>query len=85
LNETLSAEYAERALELPEGKWRDRFRFALDTSLEVLGPHRTMLVALVPVLVGEAAPRRAQFYRFPSSVLDLNSCVSQELASTSST
>ena len=53
LYETLSAEYAERALEMPEGKWRDRFRFALDTSLEVLGPHRTTLVALVPVLVGD--------------------------------
>ncbi len=53
LYETLSAEYAGRALEMPEGKWRDRFRFALDTSLEVLGPHRTTLVALVPVLVGD--------------------------------
>ncbi len=35
------------------GKWRDRFMFALTTSLQVLSPHRSTLAALVPVLIGD--------------------------------
>lgn len=53
LYEELSAEYARQALEMPRGKWRDRFIFALKTSLQVLGPHRVALRALIPVLVGD--------------------------------
>ena len=53
LYDRLSAEHARRALEMPQGKWRNRFLFALRTSLQVLGPHRSTLAALVPVLVGD--------------------------------
>ena len=52
LYEELSAEYARQALDMPRGKWRDRFIFALKTSREVLEPHRVALRALIPVLVG---------------------------------
>src|SRR5438309_7003990 len=55
LYEQLSAEYALQAAEMPPGKWRDRFIFALETSLRVLGPHRNSLKALVPVMVGGTA------------------------------
>jgi hypothetical protein len=37
---------------MPPGKWRDRFVFALNTSLDVLKPHRVALRALTSVLVG---------------------------------
>ena len=53
LYEELSAEYARQALDMPRGKWRDRFVFALNTSLRVLEPHRVALRALIPVLVGD--------------------------------
>ncbi|MBA0089083.1 MAG: TetR/AcrR family transcriptional regulator [Acidobacteria bacterium Pan2503] len=49
----LSADYARRATIMPPGKWRERFIFALQTSLRVLEPHRVALRALVPVLVGD--------------------------------
>ncbi|HSU13977.1 MAG TPA: TetR/AcrR family transcriptional regulator [Longimicrobium sp.] len=52
LYDELSREFQERARHLPAGRWRDRFAFALETSLDVLRPHRGTLVALVPVLVG---------------------------------
>ena len=52
LYDVLSLDYAERTRELPPGRWRERFLFALRTSLAVLAPHRSTLVALVPVLVG---------------------------------
>ena len=55
LYDDLSAAYASRAAEMRQGKWRDRFIFALTTSLEVLAPHRQTLGALVPVLVGDAS------------------------------
>lgn len=54
LYDVLSLEYAERTRELPPGRWRERFLFALRTSLEVLAPHRSTMVALVPLLVGGA-------------------------------
>jgi AcrR family transcriptional regulator len=53
LYDQLSTEYAARAADMRPGKWRDRFLFALRTCLEVLGPYRKTLAALVPVLVGD--------------------------------
>jgi AcrR family transcriptional regulator len=53
LYDQLSSEYARQAAEMPAGRWRDRFIFALNTSLEVLEPHRVALRALTPVLVGD--------------------------------
>jgi AcrR family transcriptional regulator len=53
LYDQLSAEYARQAADMPSGKWRDRFIFALETSLHVLEPHRVALRALTPVLVGD--------------------------------
>ncbi len=53
LYDTLSAEYARQAEHMPRGRWRDRFIFALKTSLQVLEPHRTALRALTPVLVAD--------------------------------
>ena len=53
LHDELSADYARQALDMPRGKWRDRFIFALQTSLDVLEPHRVALKSLFPVLVGD--------------------------------
>jgi len=53
LYDRLSTDLADRALKMPSGKWRERFLFALRASLDVLGPHRRTLAALVPVLVGD--------------------------------
>src|SRR5262249_18450833 len=47
-------EYAARAGEMPPGRWRDRFFYALRSSLEVLHHHRGTLAALVSVLIGDA-------------------------------
>jgi AcrR family transcriptional regulator len=53
LYEELSADYSSRAANMRPGKWRDRFIFALETSLKVLQPHRLALRALIPVLIGD--------------------------------
>ncbi|MCR4374893.1 MAG: TetR/AcrR family transcriptional regulator [Acidobacteria bacterium] len=53
LYDELSAEYARQAEAMPAGKWRDRFIFALRTSLRVLAPHQVALRALTPALVGD--------------------------------
>jgi AcrR family transcriptional regulator len=53
LYDELSSDYARQAAKMPPGKWRDRFLFALNTSLQVLNPHRVALRALTPVLVGD--------------------------------
>ena len=53
LYDELSAEYARHAEEMPAGRWRERFIFALTTSLDVLKPHQMALRALTPVLVGD--------------------------------
>ena len=53
LYDELSTEYARRAEEMGAGRWRDRFLYALTTSLEVLRPHRETLAALTGVLVGD--------------------------------
>ncbi len=50
----LSVRYAAGAATMQPGKWRDRFVFALTTSLETLKPHRNTLSALIPLLVGNA-------------------------------
>jgi AcrR family transcriptional regulator len=53
LYEKLSMEYARRAAEMQPGSWRDRFVFALNTSLDVLKPNRVALRALTPLMVGD--------------------------------
>jgi len=53
LYDELSSEFAARASEMPPGRWRDRFRYALGASLDVLRPHRGTLASLVSVLVGD--------------------------------
>ena len=53
LYDELSAKYARQAAAMPPGKWRDRFLFALNASLDVLRPHQMALRALTPVLVGD--------------------------------
>lgn len=51
LYDALSVAFAERPL--PAGPWRRRVVAALRGSLAVLAPHRALLRALVPVLVGD--------------------------------
>ena len=53
LYDELSQDFARQAPKMPAGRWRDRFIFAVDTSLRVLQPHRTTLRALIPILVGD--------------------------------
>jgi AcrR family transcriptional regulator len=53
LYDELSDAFARDAATMPAGKWRERFLFALETSLRSLGPHRVTLRALVPVMVGD--------------------------------
>lgn len=53
LYDELSEAFATDAAAMPPGTWRDRFLFALETSLRSLGPHRVTLRALVPVMVGD--------------------------------
>jgi AcrR family transcriptional regulator len=53
LYERLSAEHASRCEVMRPGRWRDRFLFALRTSLAVLEPSRKTIVALTPVLAGD--------------------------------
>jgi AcrR family transcriptional regulator len=54
LYDELSKTFAQQAAEMPRGKWRERFVFALELSLRALGPHRVTLRALAPVMVGDA-------------------------------
>jgi AcrR family transcriptional regulator len=54
LYDELSETFARQAAEMPRGKWRDRFVFALELSLRTLGPHRVTMRALAPVMVGDA-------------------------------
>jgi AcrR family transcriptional regulator len=53
LYDELSAELVTRAEGMPAGSWTKRFMFALTASLGVLAPHREVLSALVPILVGD--------------------------------
>lgn len=52
LYDDLSLRFADRAADLPAGTWRSRYLFALQASLEVLGPHRSVIAALIPVMLG---------------------------------
>ena len=54
LYDQLSETFAQQAVAMPHGKWRDRFVYGLDVSLRTLGPHRVTLRALAPVMVGDA-------------------------------
>jgi len=53
LYDDLSGDFARQAATMKPGSWRDRFVFALETSLGALHPHRTALRALIPVLIGD--------------------------------
>ena len=53
LYDELSQDLARQTAGMASGRWRDRFIFALDTSLRVLQPHRTTLRALIPVLIAD--------------------------------
>jgi AcrR family transcriptional regulator len=54
LYDDLSEQFAQQAAAMPRGKWRERFIYALELSLRVLGPHRVTLRALAPIMVGDA-------------------------------
>lgn len=54
LYDELSADYADAALAMPAGRWRERFLFALRTSLAVLKAHRRTLAKLTPLLIGDS-------------------------------
>ena len=53
LYDELSQEFARETASMKPGRWRDRFLFALETSVRVLQPHRAALRALIPILVGD--------------------------------
>ena len=55
LYDQLSTEFARQTAAMEAGTWRERFVFALESSLTALRPHRTALRALIPVLVGDPA------------------------------
>lgn len=53
LYDELSQDFVRETPAMKDGRWRDRFLFALETSVRVLRPHRTTLRALIPILVGD--------------------------------
>ena len=53
LYDELSTDFVTEAANMPAGRWRDRFVFALKASLKALDPHRVALKGLIPVLVGD--------------------------------
>ena len=54
LYDDLSTEYAARASKMGAGPWQDRFLFAVEASLDVLGRQRATLAALTSVLFSDA-------------------------------
>ena len=90
LYDELSDAFAREAAGLPAGKWRDRFLYALETSLRALGPHRVTLRALAPVMVGDADEgvfaQSTAFSRtrvqaiFRTAVIDANDAPPKKLA-----
>jgi AcrR family transcriptional regulator len=53
LYDELSQDFSRQTASMKPGRWRDRFLFALQTSVNTLHPHRTTLRALIPVLIGD--------------------------------
>ena len=53
LYDRLSEAFVQQA-SIPPGKWRERFAFALERSLRVLGPYRVTLRVLAPIMVSDA-------------------------------
>ena len=51
LYESLTNAYISQSESMPVGNWRDRVRFSIELSFEVLGPHREILTVLVPTIV----------------------------------
>jgi AcrR family transcriptional regulator len=90
LYDELSEAFARDAATLPPGRWRDRFLFALETSLRSLGPHRVTLRALVPVMVGDveegvfaqstAFSRKRVQAIFQGAVVEANDAPPQKIA-----
>ena len=90
LYDEVSEAFATEATGMPAGKWRDRFLYALETSLRALGPHRVTLRALVPVMVGDVDEgvfaRSTAFSRtrvqaiFRTAVVDASDAPPQKLA-----
>ena len=90
LYDELSDAFAQEAAGMPAGKWRDRFLYALETSLRALGPHRVTLRALVPVMVGDVDEgvfaQSTAFSRtrvqavFRATVVDASDAPAQKLA-----
>jgi AcrR family transcriptional regulator len=90
LYDELSDAFAQEAGDMPAGKWRDRFLYALETSLHALGPHRVTLRALVPVMVGDVDEgvfaRSTAFSRarvqaiFRTAVVEANDAPTEKLA-----
>jgi AcrR family transcriptional regulator len=90
LYDELSDGFAKEAAGMPAGKWRDRFLYALETSLRSLGPHRVTLRALVPVMVGDvdegvfaqstAFSRKRVQAVFRAAVVDASDAPPQKLA-----
>jgi AcrR family transcriptional regulator len=54
LYDQVSETFAQEAVAMPRGKWRERFIFAVELSLRALAPYRVTLRALAPVMVGDA-------------------------------
>lgn len=83
-----TSEYVKQASKMTGKTWPSRFLFALRTSLEVLSPHRNILSALIPILVGkedeslfspatEFSRKRVQSV-FSESVRGANSSLSED-------
>jgi AcrR family transcriptional regulator len=53
LYDELSVDFVRAAADMPAGRWRDRFIFAINACRHALGPHRVALRGLIPVLVGD--------------------------------
>lgn len=59
LYDELSSDFAARAAELPEGRWRDRFGAAMRLVMERLAPHKRTLRGVLGLLV--ASPEDGVF------------------------
>ena len=90
LYDELSERFGRQAKEMRAGRWRDRFIASLETSLQVLGPHRVTLRALAPTMVGDVEEglfaRRTAFSRlrvqavFQDAIVDATDAPSRSLS-----